>query len=104
LVAEWRPTPRGPRIDLVQCYDEAIISYTESRHVLATDGVAFSALGGRGGFPHIVLADGQLLGQWRVKRTRTGAVVETRLARPIDAREQAALTAAVERYEKFLRT
>jgi hypothetical protein len=30
--------------------------------------------------------------------------VETRLARPIDEREEQALAAAVERYEKFLRT
>jgi hypothetical protein len=52
----------------------------------------------------VLLADGQLLGHWRVKRMRDRAVVETRLARQIDAREKAALNAAVERYEKFLRT
>src|SRR5204862_2483298 len=59
---EWPRAPRGPRVDLVQCYDEAIISYTESRDVLATDGVAFPVPGGREGFTHVLLIDGRLLG------------------------------------------
>jgi hypothetical protein len=102
--AEWRSPPRGPHVDLVQCYDEAIISYTESRDVLATDRVAFAVPGTRDGFTHVLLADGQLLGHWRVRTASKGAVVETRVARPISAREHAALVAAVERYEKFVRT
>ena len=53
---------------------------------------------------HVLLADGQLLGHWRVTPTSDGGRVSVRLARPIDEREQAALDAAVERYEKFLRT
>ena len=98
--ADWPRAPRGPRIDLVQCYDESIISYTESRDVLASDGVAFAVPGTRDGFTHVLLADGQLLGQWRVKptsrrdapctrdrRTRTGCARRRRRAiREVPAR------------------
>jgi hypothetical protein len=102
--AEWYRAPRGPRVDLVQCYDEAIISYTESRDVLATNGVAFAVPGPRDGYTHVLLVDGLLLGHWRLQSTRPGSLVQTRLARPIDDGERAALDAAIERYERFLRT
>lgn len=101
---EWRRASPGCRVDLVQCYDEVIISYTESRDVLATGDVAFPVPFGGGGLPHVILVDGRLLGRWRARRTTAGAVVETRLARPVDEREQAALAAAVERFERFERT
>jgi hypothetical protein len=101
---EWRRAPTGPRVDLVQCYDETIISYTESRDVLATDTVAFPVPGGRDGFAHVLLAGGRLLGHWRARRASTGVVAETLLAREVDAAEQAALDAALDRYEEFART
>jgi len=101
---EWRRARRGPRVDLVQCYDEVIISYTESRDVLATDDVAFAVPGPVDGFAHVCLLDGQLLGHWRARRGRDGAVAETNLARPIDDDERSAVAAAVERYEEFERT
>ncbi len=94
---------KGPRVDLVQCYDETIISYTESRDVLQTPDVAFPVPRSIDGFVHVLLCDGRLLGHWRVGGTGAGAAVETRVARALDDREQAALAAAVERYEQFTR-
>jgi hypothetical protein len=96
---------RRPRVDLVQCYDETIISYTETRSVLSTHDVAFKVPGSLDGFTHVLLCDGVLLGHWRVRRSRDGTTdVETRLARDIDDRERAALDAAAGRYETFTRT
>jgi hypothetical protein len=95
---------RHPRVDLVQCYDETIISYTETRGVLHTADVAFKVPGSLDGFTHVLLGDGQLLGRWRVRRAGGTTEVETRLARDVDDRERAALAAAVGRYEKFIRT
>jgi hypothetical protein len=90
---------RGPRVDLVQCYDETIISYTESRDVLQTPDVAFPVPRSIDGFVHVLLCDGRLLGHWRVRQG-----VETRLARPLSDGEEAGLAAAVGRYEEFERT
>jgi len=95
---------RGTHVDLVQCYDETIISYTQSRDVLQTAAVAFPVPRSIDGFVHVVLCDGRLLGHWRVARSRHGDAVETRIARTLDDREEAALAAAVARYEEFERT
>ena len=95
---------KGPRVDLVQCYDEVVISYTETRDVLATSDVHFPVPRSIAGFTHVVLCDGRLAGHWRVQRLRGGVDVEIRPARAFDPREQAALEAAVGRYEKFVRT
>lgn len=54
-----------PRIDLVQCYDESIISYTQSRDVLHTPSVTFPVPRNLAGFVHVILCEGQLLGHWR---------------------------------------
>ena len=103
--ADAARAPKGPQVDLVQCYDEAIISYSETRDVLATEQVTFKVPGSSDGFTHVLLCDGVLLGHWRVRRLSRGEVeLETRLARAIDDREQAALDAAVARYEQFVRT
>ena len=88
----------------MQCYDETIISYTQSRDVLQTADVAFPVPRSIDGFVHVVLCDGRLLGHWRVARSRDGDAVETRISRTLDDREEAALAAAVARYEEFERT
>jgi hypothetical protein len=98
--------PKGPYVDLVQCYDEAIISYTETRAVLTTPEVSFAVPRHVDGFTHVVLCDGRLVGHWRVHRSGrgSGVEVETRLARALDEPEEAALAAAVARYKAFTRT
>ncbi len=64
---------KSPRVDLVQCYDETIISYTESRDVLQTPDVAFPVPRSIDGFVHVLLCDGRLLGHWRVAGAGAGA-------------------------------
>lgn len=96
------PTPRSTRrADLVQCYDELIISYSQTRDVLCTDSVAFPVPRHIDGFWHVLLIDGRLLGHWRRREGRDGLQVETRASRPLETREEAAVTDAVGRYRRF---
>ncbi len=92
---------RGPTIDLVQCYDEAIISYTQSRDVLRTPEVAFDVPRQIDGFAHVVLLDGRLLGHWRAVSTGGGVRTGVRIAPPLDSRQERALGRAIERYTGF---
>ena len=99
--------PRGsrasaPRIDLVQCYDEIIISYTQSRDALWSAGARFPVPGTIEGFRHVVLRDGRLLGHWRAVRGRTGVSLETRIGGRLDPTTRKALEVALERYRRFL--
>jgi hypothetical protein len=94
--------PRAaPRIDLVQCYDEVIISYRHSRDVLQTPAAAFSTPGHHDGFAHVVLLDGQLLGHWRVVQRRGRAAVETRLVDSPSVAIRRALVHEIGRYLDF---
>jgi hypothetical protein len=89
-------------IQLVQSYDEVIISYRESRDVLQTEFAAFPAPGHIDGFHHLLLLDGQLLGHWRVRPRAGHSRVEVRTSRPLDRNEQRALSRSVDDYRSFL--
>jgi hypothetical protein len=91
----------GPRVDLVQCFDETVISYRESRDVLQTSRVAFPVPDVVDGFSHVLLVDGRLLGHWRVARGN-GDRVETSIRTALTAEERAALDVAVERFTRYL--
>jgi Winged helix DNA-binding domain len=96
-------TLSAPRVDLVQCFDETIISYRESRDVLQTRRVGFPVPGVVDGFSHVLLLDGRLLGHWRVARRGSAPDrVETHVRTKLTAAERAALAAAVQRFERFL--
>jgi hypothetical protein len=93
--------PRASRVDLVQCYDEAIISYTQSRDALRGADVAFDVPRSIDGFTHVVLADGRLLGHWRPVPSGAGIRVEVRLAGTPSDRHRIALDEAIDRYRSF---
>ena len=106
----WSPaTPSGgagvvqqksPTVDLLQGYDELVMSYSESRRMLAPSGVLPV---GNGPFHlHVLLIDGALAGHWRHQLAGSGAVIEIQLRRPITAVERAALDRAVSRYGEYL--
>ena len=95
------PRPRH-RVDLVQCYDEAIISYSESRDVLQTEQVSFAVPGHLDGFSHVVLMNGRLAGHWRPAPSTSASSVEGRIRRPLDSDEQRALASQVGRYVGFV--
>jgi hypothetical protein len=91
---------RDPQIDLVQAFDEAIISYTESRDLLRTD-VDFPVPAYVDGYSHVILANGRLLGHWRPVRSRTGTALDVGLGRELDPSERSLLDEAIERYRRF---
>lgn len=85
-------------VNLVQCYDELIVSYSESRDILQRPGVSFPVPRYIDGYQQVALLDGRLLGHWRVT---PGGSIETRISIPLDADRQSALDRAVEHYQRF---
>lgn len=89
---------RRRKADLVQCYDESIVSYTESRDLLAPSRAMLGAGRSDDGFRHFVLLDGVVVGRWRDQKDRA---VEVRLDAELGASGARAVSAAVARYERF---
>jgi hypothetical protein len=91
--------PRLPRVDLIQCYDEYVMGYSESRHYLGGKAPYFP----EGDAPiHVVLLDGRLAGWWRHAFSGGICEIDVRMNRPATTAEHHALEAEVERYGKFL--
>ena len=76
-----------PVVDLVQCYDEIIMSYSESRDASFTTGDR--------AFMHAVLLDGRLVGHWKRTATRNSVRIETVLKRALTRVEAKAMKTAV---------
>lgn len=91
--------PRRRKADLVQCYDECIVSYTESRDLLSANRTALGAGRSDGGFQHFLLLDAVVVGRWRQRKDRT---VELQLDVDLDASGGRAVSAAVGAYERFM--
>jgi hypothetical protein len=93
------PAPRAraaakPAVDLVQGYDEIIMSYSESRDE--------SFRRGNAPFFNAVLLDGRLVGHWNPTAQRNSVRVETVLNRTLNREEKKALDAAISAYGKFV--
>jgi hypothetical protein len=89
------------RIDLVQGYDECVVSYSESKDVLLGQLASREMLRDRPVFMHAILLDGQLIGHWRPVPKGKRVIVETSLYRPLERAERQALDAAIARYVRF---
>lgn len=97
-----RPHDAGlPRIDLIQCYDEYVMGYSQSRHYLGGTAPYFPEDNGP---MHVVLLDGRLAGWWRHGFSGGSCQLDVRMNRPASPAEQMALDAEVERYGRFLGT
>lgn len=95
---EELPRRSGKVIDLVQGYDEIVMSYSESKDVLFTEPAARDVVV----FTHAVLLNGQLIGHWRRVLARDSVLVEVSLYRPLNRAEHRALTVAVDDFGRFL--
>ncbi|WP_256870781.1 winged helix DNA-binding domain-containing protein [Paenarthrobacter nitroguajacolicus] len=97
------PSPAGdpglPRVDLIQCYDEYVMGYSQSRHFLGGTAPIFPEDNGP---MHVVLLDGRLAGWWRHGFSGRTCEVDVRMNRPTTAKEQEALQSEVDRYGRFL--
>jgi hypothetical protein len=83
-----------PVADLVQCYDEIIMAYSESRDD--------SFRVGRGPFYHSVLMDGRLVGHWRPVAKGSAVRIDVALQRALGRSETKALDRAIDAYGRFL--
>lgn len=83
---------------LVQCYDEYVMSYSESREFMTGGHDALTA----DAYYHGILVDGRLAGRWRHQLGRREATVQAQLLRPLSRREAAGLDEAVARYGEYL--
>lgn len=93
--------PDGPVVNLIQGYDELIMSYFESRGLL-TGAEPLLPVPDWSSFTHAILVDGRLAGHWRHQFGKCGAVVEVQLRRPLRADELTALAAAGHLYGDYL--
>jgi hypothetical protein len=76
-----------PAVDLVQGYDEIIMSYSESRDASFTPGDRT--------FMHAVLLNGRLVGHWKATATRNSIRIGTVLRRALTRVEAKAVATEV---------
>jgi hypothetical protein len=95
---------RANRVDLVQGYDEIVMSYGETKDVLFAWMAGKVTPSDRPVFLHAILLDGHLIGHWRPVGKGKQVVVDTLFYRPLDEDEERALDEALERYGQFVGT
>lgn len=90
-----------PTVHLLQVYDEYVMGYSESRHVLGPSGVGRSQPeASRSNL--IVVLDGQVAGRWKRTIKSDRVIIETLLYRAFNASETRALQRAADEYGDFL--
>ncbi|MGW9413377.1 winged helix DNA-binding domain-containing protein [Arthrobacter cupressi] len=93
------PGTPAPKIDLVQCYDEYVMGYSQTRNHLGGTAPYFAPAGAP---MHVVLLDGRLAGWWRHGFSGGECGLEVKMDRPLDTGGRSALEAEAARYEAFL--
>lgn len=88
-----------PAVDLLQCYDEYIMSYSESRDVLRGQ---VSIPQQDSTYLHGIFLDGRLIGRWKHVLTKTGCRIAAQLYKPLSSGDKRLLNDAVQRYGTFL--
>lgn len=95
----YRDPPTTVR--LVQCFDECVVGYGDSRGALDVFGAVDEPRESRT-FVHPILLDTQVVGFWRRVLAAATVVVQTDLLMPLDSGQRAALDQEVHRYAQFL--
>jgi hypothetical protein len=95
--------PPSPRLDLVQGYDECVMSYSETQALLF-DGLdpRRSATPTLAAYLHTVLLDGRLAGHWKATPARSEVRIDVQLDDPLDDAGTAALETARADYADYL--
>jgi hypothetical protein len=96
--------PKSPRFDLVQGYDELVVSYTQSRDVLTGGHMPYGLRQGRPLYLHFILLDGRLIGHWKPRYEKGGLVVEAWFYRRLTRPESIALDEAAARFGRYAGT
>ncbi|GIG02644.1 winged helix DNA-binding domain-containing protein [Catellatospora citrea] len=95
-------TSDGPVAHLLQGYDEYIVGYTESKHLLNVAGVGGGQRLDRPVYNGVLIIDSQVAGHWKRTVGRTEVAVEVLVYAPLDADRAAAVQAAADHHGRFL--
>lgn len=102
----WQPphpvptSPLSPRVDLVQGYDEYVMSYFPTKQLMQP--TAYGPSAGPSTLLHTVLIDGVMAGQWKHTLNAHSAKVQLATLRELSAAERAAVETAVADYGEYL--
>ena len=107
----WRaPAASGSRksrvgrdAHLLPNYDEYLIAYRDRDDVVGASRLAALAPGGSDVFAHSLIIGGRLAGSWTRTHGRDGARVEVVSYRPLTPLDRRALSAAAERFSRFMK-
>ena len=91
-----------PVVHLLQAYDEYSVGYSESKYLLAHEGVDPGFSGSRTVFNNLVLLDGLLVGRWKRSAVGGEIAIETRLQVRLARAAADALAAAAAAHVAFL--
>ena len=96
--AEGNPT--APRVDLLPCFDEYTVAYTDRSAIFD----ARQKLGSRGDLlsSYVLVINGQVVGDWKRTIKRNEVIIEVHPFSPLSAAEAQAVAAAASRYGAFL--
>ena len=89
----------GPTIDLIQCYDEYVMGYSQTRNHLGGWAPYFASADSP---MHVVLLDGRLAGWWRHTFSADGCELDVRMDAAPDQAVRAVLETEAGRYGTFL--
>lgn len=96
-----RSRPKSPVVHLLQAYDEYIVGYSETKHLLNLSGIARS-LTDRTLYLGVVMLDGQIAGHWKRTLSKSSVRFDVALYRPFKGERSAALQRAADEYGAFL--
>ena len=86
----------------MQAYDEYVVAFAESKHVLDVSGAARALAPGTVLPKGVLLLDGQVAGRWKRTSTQDTLLVEVMLYRALAPAESQALDAAAARLATYL--
>lgn len=86
---------------LLQAYDEYIVAYTESRHLIDRAEMGSRHVGIATSFQHAVVVDGQVIGRWRLQTRAKGITVEVRWLPSFDEGRMGDIESALLRYGRY---
>jgi hypothetical protein len=97
-----RRTARDQRVHLLPIYDEYLVAYRDRQAVPHRPTSGRSASRESVTFQHALVVDGHVAGTWRVTRSASAVAIRAVPLRRLDSPQRRALTAAVQRYERFI--
>ena len=97
-----RGTARNQQVHLLPIFDEYLVAYRDREAVPHGPSTIVSSSSGSVTFQHAFVIAGEVAGTWRPTRSTTGVLIRGVPLRRLNSTERRALTAAVQRFEKFL--